>query len=532
MRSIKRLSARPNERAAPRPADGAGGGGERERAVVVCVVLGIGVATASTLASPPRYTANTLVLLSQSGTDAAGNPIRNIDTETEIASSAEVLAIASRNLDPAPNVDELAEAVRVTETTPDILRITAVADSPSRAIAIANASADAYRDYKAVSATDLMEEVVSQLHVRAEQLQQQITAVQAELMQAIAALATTETNSPAAVAQTSLIDSLRIQENEATTQLTDAQNQITQAQLEADVNTAGITVLSAASAASQGIIRTALLNLVFGAIAGFLVGVTIVIVRASRDRRVRLRDNIAAAAGTPVVASIATRRPRNASDWLALLEELRAERRRELESEARVLRGALAADGTPPVHLTVVTLPSDTDAVALGPQIAAFAAASGVETLLVIVGRDPAIASLRQACDDANGLPERTPWRGRRRRPAGRRVRANLSIVAAMPSEFEDLTAPQLIVTAAVADFPTLDDDGHASIGLIGVTAGVATPERIAAAAAASAGRQPLAGVIIANPDPHDGTAGRVHDQARTNPLPNRVGSARRGAAS
>ena len=496
--------------------------------MVVCVVLGIGVVTALTLASPPQYTANTLVLLSQSGTDAAGNPVRNIDTETEIASSAEVLAIASRNLDPAPNVAELEAAVRVTETTPDILRFTAVAGSRSRAIAIANASADAYRDYKAVSATDLMKGVVSQLEARAEQLQQQITAVQAELIQAIAALATAEANSPAAVAQTSLIDSLRIQENEATTQLTDAQNEITQAQLEADVNTAGITVLERASAASQGTIRTALLNLVFGAIAGFLVGVTIVIVRASRDRRVRLRDDIAAAAGAPVVASIATRRPRNTSDWLALLEDYEPSAD-ESWSLTRVLRGALAADGTPPVHLTVVTLPSDTDAVALGPQIAAFAAASGVETLLVIVGRDPAIASLRQACDDANGSPERTPWRGRRRRPVGRRVRANLSIVAAMPSEFEDLSAPRLIVTAAVADVPTLDDDGHASIGLIGVTAGVATPERIAAAAAASVGRQPLTGVIIANPDPHDGTAGLVHDHARTNPLPNRVGGARKG---
>ncbi len=245
----------------------------------------------------------------------------------------------------------------------------------------------------------------------------------------------------------------------------------------------------------------------------------------------RLRDDIAAAAGAPVVASIATRRPRNASDWLALLENYEPSAD-ESWSLTRVLRGALAADGTPPVHLTVVTLPSDTDAVALGPQIAAFAAASGVETLLVIVGRDPAIDSLRQACDDANGSPERTPWRGRGRRRAGRLVRANLSIVAAMPSEFEDLTAPRLIVTAAVADVPTLDDDGHASIGLIGVTAGVATPERIAAAAAASVGRQQLAGVIIANPDPHDGTAGLVHDHARTNPLPNRVGSARRGAAS
>ena len=290
-------------------------------------------------------------------------------------------------------------------------------------------------------------------------------------------------------------------ENEATTQLTDLQNQITQAQLETDVNTAGIIVLERASAASQGIIRTARLKLVFGAIAGFLVGVTIVIVRASRDRRVRLRDDIAAAAGAPVVASIATRRPRNTSDWLALLENYEPNAD-ESWSLRRVLRGALAADGTPPVHLTVVTLPSDTDAVALGPQIAAFAAASGVETLLVIVGRDPAIASLRQACDDANGSPERTPWRGRQRRRAGRQVRANLSIVATMPSEFEDLTAPQLIVTAAVADVPTLDDDGHASIGLIGVTAGVATPERIAAAAAASVGRQPFAGVIIANPDP------------------------------
>ena len=500
-------------------------------AVVVCVVLGIGVATASTLASPPRYTANTLVLLSQSGTDGAGNPSATSTPRPRSRPVPKCSPSCPGTSIPRLNVVELEEAVRVTETTPDILRITAFAGSPSRAIAIANASADAYRELQSGRRNWADGGGREPAPARAEQLQQQITAVQAELMQAIAALATTETNSPAAVAQTSLIDSLRIQENEATTQLTDAQNQITQAQLEADVNTAGITVLERASAASQGIIRTALLNLVFGAIAGFLVGVTIVIVRASRDRRVRLRDDIAAAAGAPVVASIATRRPRNASDWLALLEDYEPSAD-ESWSLRRVLRGALAADGTPPVHLTVVTLPSDTDAVALGPQIAAFAAASGVETLLVIVGRDPAIASLRQACDDANGSPERTPWRGRQRRPAGRRVRANLSIVGAMPSEFEDLTAPQLIVTAAVADVPTLDDDGHASIGLIGVTAGVATPERIAAAAAASVGRQPLAGVIIANPDPHDGTAGRVHDHARTNPLPDRVGSARKGTAS
>ncbi|MET1001442.1 MAG: Wzz/FepE/Etk N-terminal domain-containing protein [Acidimicrobiia bacterium] len=499
--------------------------------LVVWVLLGTAVATAAILASPPRHSATTLVLLSPSETDGSGKEIRSIDTEIEIASSAEVLAIASRNLDPVPDIAELKDAVKVAEATADILRISGFAGSPSRAIAIANASADAYREYKAAAATALMEKVVSQLQARAEQLQQQITAVQAELEQAIAALATTETNSPAAVAQTSLIDSLRIQENEATTQLTDAQNQITQAQLEADVNTAGITVLERASAASQGITRTALLKLVFGAIAGFLIGVAILTVRDSRDRRVRLRDDIAAAAGAPVVASIATRRPRNASEWRALLENYEPSAD-ESWSLRRVLRGALTADGTSPVHLTVVTLPSDTDAVALGPQIAAFAAASGVETLLVIVGRDPAIASLRQACDDANGSPERTPWRGRRRPQAGRRVRTNLSIVGAMPSEFEDLTAPQLIVTAAVADVPTLDDEGHASIAMIGVTAGVATPERIAAAAAASAGRQPIAGVIIANPDPHDGTAGRVHDHPRTNPLPNRVGSARRGAAS
>jgi hypothetical protein len=164
----------------------------------------------------------------------------------------------------------------------------------------------------------------------------------------------------------------------------------------------------------------------------------------------------------------------------------------------RAVRSLLTADAEPPAGVTIVTMSGDTAAVAIAPQLAVFAAASGVRTLLVVSGRDPAVASLRQACRAAQ--------------LAIKPARPNLWIREAMPGDRVDADVAQLVVTVAVTDQGALDlDSDRPSTMLLGVSAGTATPESIAAVAAAGAGaKRPLAGVIVANPEPDDGTTGRI----------------------
>ena len=229
-----------------------------------------------------------------------------------------------------------------------------------------------------------------------------------------------------------------------------------------------------------------MLNIGSGIILGLILGASIVLAREGRDRRLRLRDDIAHAAGAPIVAAIATRRVRGADEWLALFENYEASAD-EGWSLRRAVRSLLTADAEPPAGVTIVTMAGDTAAVAIAPQLAVFAAASGVRTLLVVTGRDPAVASLRQACREAQLTIKPT--------------RSNLWIKEATPGERVDADSAQLVVTVAVTDQDSLDlDSDRPSTMLLGVSAGEATPESIAAVAAAAA----------ANPEPDDGTTGRI----------------------
>ena len=159
------------------------------------------------------------------------------------------------------------------------------------------------------------------------------------------------------------------------------------------------------------------------------------------------------------------------------------------------MRSLLTADAEPPAGVTIVTMAGDNAAVAIAPQLAVFAAASGVRTLLVVTGRDPV------GRDAAPGVPRGGAHdQAGAHRTCGSRRRA--------PGEAVEPDAAQLVVTVAVTEQGTIDlDPDRPSTVLLGVSAGEATPESIAEVAAAAAGaKRPLAGVIVANPEPDDGT--------------------------
>jgi hypothetical protein len=342
--------------------------------------------------------------------------------------------------------------------------------------------------------------------------------LQTQIDSATATLESLPSNSNRAIALAGLIDSLHTQQGNATTQLDSVQNQISQAQLSTAANGAGIRVLENATDASNSALRAAGLKIAFGLLAGLLLGVTIALTRDTRDRRLRLRDDIAHAAGAPIVASVSTRPMRTADEWTTLFAEYEPS-----PDEAWGLRRSvrrLVADGTTPATVAVLTMAGDSSAIAIAPQLAVFAANGGVRTLLVVVGHDPGTATLREVCTRADGLIP---------------VRPNLWLTGARTGEEVDADAAQLIVRVVVADHEDLESEARLSAtALLGVSAGEATADRIAVVtAAATEAQRPVLGVIVANPEPGDGTAGRGVDASSTrHRLPDRLLGSQPGSAS
>jgi capsular polysaccharide biosynthesis protein len=248
-----------------------------------------------------------------------------------------------------------------------------------------------------------------------------------------------------------------------------------------------------------------------GALIGALVGAIAVLALNRNDRRLRKRDEIADSIGVPVLASIRAVHPSGAAGWTKLLANYEPG-----AVDAWRLRKALQHLGLADVNmngsrhgggssLEVLSFGFDSGALALGPQLAVFAASRGIPTALVVGPQQDvkAAATLRAAC----AAP-----------PASSRRSSQLQVVV---RDHDGGTRPPdaaLIVVVAVVDSqsPQVADTTRATATVLGVSAGAATAEQVArlAASAAAAGRD-ITGILVADPDPDDHTTGRLPQLAR-----------------
>ena len=253
-----------------------------------------------------------------------------------------------------------------------------------------------------------------------------------------------------------------------------------------------------------------------GAIVGLIVGLIAAIARGRGDRRLRTRDDIANAIGVPVLASLPVGHPANAQDWAKLLDSyqpgaVHGWRLRKTLQHLNVAGVNLTGDreGQAPV-VAMVTLAKDPRALALGPQLAAFAASLGIPTALAIgPSQDPhAIVALRTAC---------AGWRG---------SRGSLQVTVLD----DDTDKPRdvaltVLVTVVDGTNPQWDKNLPATTTLIGVSAGGATAEQLAATAMKVTGRgREVVGLLVADPDQSDRTTGRIPQLPRPVPrMPTRL---------
>lgn len=242
-----------------------------------------------------------------------------------------------------------------------------------------------------------------------------------------------------------------------------------------------------------------------GAIAAAVIGAVGAVAFSRRDRRLSRRDQIADAIGVPVLASVKVEHPRNVTDWLALLENYEPN-----AADAWRIRSTLHHLGLTDVvagstgtgrgrSVTVISLSSDKGALAIGPQLAAHAAALNVPTMLVIGPQQDSgpTATLRTACAAMASS----------RQPGG------LQVAVADNGQLGQLPAAMLTVVVAVVDgqapvFPAAIGTDHS---VLGVSAGAPTADELArvAAGAGAAGLE-IEGILVADPDETDPTTGRV----------------------
>ena len=227
--------------------------------------------------------------------------------------------------------------------------------------------------------------------------------------------------------------------------------------------------------------------------------------RGRGDRRLRSRDDLANSIGVPVLASLPVSHPSNAQDWAKLLDSyepaaVHGWRLRKTLQHLNVaglnLGGSREGESS---TVAVVSLTKDSRALALGPQLAVFAASLGIPTLLAIgASQDPeVITALKVACAGS--------WRGEEHR--GLRVAILGEDGTDLPS---DIALTVVVAVADGADQRPMDTL-QATATLLAVSAGAATPEQLAclAMSSAAAGREVI-GMLVADPDPSDGTTGRI----------------------
>jgi capsular polysaccharide biosynthesis protein len=258
---------------------------------------------------------------------------------------------------------------------------------------------------------------------------------------------------------------------------------------------------------------------VLGLLAGALVGFVISLFTGRSDRRLGERDAIANSIGAPVLLSLPVQRPSDPASWARMLYEYEPDPVHAYGLTKLLQQLGAGDDGVPGPggpdgsSVTVLSLSTDPAAVALGPLLAAFAAAQGISTALVVGPQQDmnATATLRTACAAAQ------PAAGR-----GRPLRLVVSEDGALgqiPAAFV------VVVTVVDGQDPQIPDTARTSATVMGVSAGKATGEQLAqAATAASVDGREIYGILVANPDPDDQTSGRIPSLASPGrALPTRV---------
>jgi capsular polysaccharide biosynthesis protein len=486
----------------------------RNRGVLAgAAALGLAAGVAFVLLRPAKFTSTSLVLLPPPVQNSSGQTTsRGVDTEVRIAHSDVVLGPAGKKVTPRLTANALSPLVHVKAPTTEVIQIKASAETPLVAQELSKAVADSYVTYVKEAASSLSSAQQAGLNQRLTALQDSLSSVQSEVKKTTARAKNEDPTSASGKADATALAQLTAQQSSLALQIDQVKEEATAGRQPLDSQTgASASVIQQASPAVRPVLAERLA--VFA-----LLGILIVVMLAAlllmtlgrRDRKLRSRDEIADALGSAVIASIRSRVPKGVSGWAALLEgytpgtvdawALRQALRQLVLGDSAL--GSRQDHGLASLHqmsITVISLADDRRGLAMGPQLASFAAASGISTRLVGGQRHESAAALWTACSSVGPEDE---------------VRAGLVVDTHGQRQTDvELTIVMVVVDRRKPELIALPDT---TVTVLAVASGSATAEDLArtAVTADDAGSR-IDGILVADPDKLDRSTGRLSHQER-----------------
>jgi hypothetical protein len=486
----------------------------RSHILVTAALVGLAAGIGYVILGPPPLTSTTLVLLPTPALAESSNS--DVDTQVRIALSNTIMENAGKAMVPPLSSRSVGKMVRVSAPTNQLLRIDATSADAAKAQQLSQAVADAYVGYVSDTAREVTAAALADLNVRKDNLQAQVTQLQRESAAAAKRQRAANPNSPEGKEEAQLLARLRAEQANLSLQLDKVEDKIATGTPVASVS-AGTSVVQHATVATGPASWVRLLVWApLAALVCTLLAAVIVLGTARRDPHVRLRDEIADAVGSPVIAAVRSTPQRSVAGWSTLLESYEAT---PVESWAfrQALRGLVSAERNGESHpagkvshpksLTVVSLSGDGRGVAIGPQLAGFASTLGIATRLVTAKANEGAAALWAACATEREGP----------------ARPDLYVGDVPDGETIDLTIMLVVVDRRQ---PDLRDVPNSAVTILSVASGTATEQELARVAIAvdDAGRR-IDGIVVADPDQTDRTSGRhtMEERSRRPAIPVRL---------
>jgi capsular polysaccharide biosynthesis protein len=264
-----------------------------------CAIIGIVIGFGIAVKLHPAYQASTSLILNPISV-VGEDPEAPITNEQALAQSRTVAQLALNKLGLAESVSSFASSYSVTAVTDRVLTITASAPSASDAVARANALATEFLGFRAQLLQSQQDLLIRSLNQQVSQARQEVSSIAAQITQLQA--------QPPSAAQQAKLSTLEKQQGQATNTL-DTLEQTTAStqastQLATDTILQDSRVLDTATPIQHSRLKRIALYSMLGLIAGLLVGLGIVVVRALMSDRLRRRDDVAYALGAPVKLSV------------------------------------------------------------------------------------------------------------------------------------------------------------------------------------------------------------------------------------
>jgi len=302
------------------------------------LVLGAGVC----IKEPPAYQASASVLLTYSPDETPSSAI--LDNQA-VAQSRTVAQLAMSKLGIRDGLAGFDGAYTVSVMTDRVLLFTVRARSDRAAVARANAIAAAFLQFRAdqlEAGQDLLVTSLEQQVAQARQLQGLISTQISQLKAR-----------PRMPGRRVLLKSLEPQLGQANKTLTALEQSVANAQASTATLTAvkGSVILDTAAPLQYSRNKYLLVYAATGLIAGLVVALAIVVLRAVVSNRLRRRDDIARALGAPVKLSVG---PVRLSRWRPGRRGLAAARSTHARRITAYLRSCVPVGGQSPAALAVV----------------------------------------------------------------------------------------------------------------------------------------------------------------------------------